>query len=163
MISERTKKYLKYGALIVGGLVGAYFIYDHIAGASAQQSSADQANAQASAQAAADETQEAELAELGTSGASLESVSGGSEIPVENFSDELSTLLQAAGVEPPSGTASSSQTSGSTPTTGSSVAGSTSSPSTVSTMPVKTVIAGTPRSGLILSPAIRVNATEAAS
>jgi hypothetical protein len=96
-LSPETKKYLKYGVVAVVGVGGAIFLYLKLQ-QSGQASTDAAANAQAQSQAESDENQEAELATLGTSGASLSSVSGGTEIPVESFSDTLDTLLQAAGL-----------------------------------------------------------------
>lgn len=121
-LSADSKKYLKYGVLGLIAIGGAVFVYVKLQGGQAEASADASANAQAQAQAEADENQEAELATLGSSGASLSSVSGGTEIPVESFSDELDTLLGAAGLSTGNGTAPVSTSSTAPQTTGTPVA-----------------------------------------
>lgn len=114
-MTPETKKRLAYGtAIVVAGGVGIFVWKKYGATSGASSSSAADAAAQAQAQASSEETQLAELSELGSSGASLESPNIGEEAPVEDFGSELSSVLQAVGLEPVQAPVSGS---GSTPAT----------------------------------------------
>lgn len=153
-MTPETKKHLKYAAIAIVGIGGAYFLYEHLSAGDAAAASAA-ANAQAQQQATTDESNQAELAELGTSGVSLSAPTGGLEIPVESFSDELDSILSAAGMSS-NGTAPAS-TGSSAPTTSGTPVSLPASVGPITTEPKTTIIAGVGVPAAILSPAHLLN------
>jgi hypothetical protein len=127
-LEAETKKRLLYGVVIVvAGGVGIFVWkkYGSASGGGAAAAAAS-ADANAQAQASAEETQLAELSELGSSGSELTAPNIG-ETPVEDFGTELSQVLESVGLEPVptqvpgSGTTASSPTSTAPGSTGGTV------------------------------------------
>lgn len=127
-MTPENKKRLIYGTVIVTvGVVGIYLWKKYETAAGAQSGTATN-DEQAQADALAQEEQLAAIASLGSSGSQLSSPNLG-ETPVENFGQEVSSVLQAAGLAPP-------QTA---PTTG--TGGTTASPVTTGTpTPISTPV-----------------------
>lgn len=104
-MTPETKKTLIYGGVIsLAVAIGAYLFERETGGSAAPADSGATAGAQvqAQAEAQAQEDQLAMLAELGSSGESTAPVSIGAETPVEDFSQEISKILAAAGLSSPS-------------------------------------------------------------
>jgi hypothetical protein len=127
-MTPETKKTLIYGGVISFAVGAALYFFTRNSGASNSSSAAaTAAQAQAEAQAAQDETNLAMLSELGTSGVSLSapslgSESLGSETPHDNFSQEISSILQAVEATNPQPSATTSEPAPTPVTTGTPVA-----------------------------------------
>lgn len=100
-MSPETKKRLAYGGLIlVAGAVGIYLWKKYETATGAVPSGTAASDAQTQADALNQEEQLAAIASLGSQGSQLTSPNIG-ETPVEPFGQEVSAILQAAGLEPP--------------------------------------------------------------
>jgi hypothetical protein len=136
-LEPETKKRLLYGVVIVvAGGVGIFIWKKYGSGGSSAAASAASADANAQSQASAEETQLAELSELGSSGSSLASHNIG-ETPVEDFGDELTQVLQAVGLEPMGTTQGSGTTPASPVSTAPGATGTSTTGPPVTTAPVK--------------------------
>jgi hypothetical protein len=152
-MSPETKKKLAYGAvIIIGGGIAIVLWKKHEANSPSNAQAQSDAEAQLQEQAQQQESQLAELSALGTSGPSLESPQLG-ETPVEDFGQELESVLQAAGLAPPTIPSSGSGATSSTPVaTGTGSTGNTTATPTPIATPITPVPAPTPR--LTMAPII---------
>jgi hypothetical protein len=105
-MSPETKKTLIYGGVISFAVGVGLYIWTQYENGNQPDDSNAAAAAQAQAQAAAtnQETELAELAQLGSSGTAVEPATISDEAPSDDFSSEVAGLLQAEGLDTPAST-----------------------------------------------------------